>query len=93
MRAQNQLSFANWQTLVLFTKKVRRKIFAVLAIGGGGRRRSMAAEVTVNDARWWLMEKREEKNKLQQLRLSKKIIAAMKAAQKSNCSNEGCPKK
>lgn len=71
MRAQNQLSFADWQNLVLFTKKkkfvgknFRWRFPMVNSSGSDGH----------NGARWWAMEKREEKKE--------KTVAAIKAAQK-----------
>jgi len=48
--------------------------------------------VTLNGARWWSMEKTEVIKKLLQLRLSKKIIAAMKAAKKKKIAEAKSPR-
>jgi len=45
----------------------------------------MAVAVTINGARWWLMEKREGKKET--------TVAAIKVVQKNNCNNEDCPEK
>jgi len=62
MRAQNQLSFADWQNLVLFTKKKSLSE----KISGGGFRRSIAVAVTVTMVQGggqWRKEKKKKKKK------------------------------
>ena len=91
MRAQNQLSFSDWQNLILFTQKNSSKKFS-----GGSFRQAVAVlasgAVSSERQRWWSAAVNGGGNNSQWCKVVV-VVNEEKIRKIESCSNQGSPKK